>query len=240
MVTVISVLSCIAIMAVGVYAATSNFSFQVNNQVNIEFLHVDGELYGKRYGDVIYGDRSMGEEGFKQTGTTFEEMDATITDFIQLYGLQEGLGRAEFESNMTEIETPVNFYTTDKNSLTIHYVFKFVYEETAETNVVIALTNSSTQLTDSRKDDVTMKYKYFFGENEPADWSTAGTSFGVDAGGTSSIKVLSSNASTHTVYIYASLTVTRTNTLADAYTLGMGNEDYRWKFSLALTGEFVE
>ena len=236
--TLISVMSCIAVMAVGVYAATKNFSVQVNNRVSVEISQVDGELYGKRFGDVIFGDKSMGDEGFEQLGTTYDEMNAT-TDYLHLYGYQDGLGRQEYSSEMDKIETPVNFYATAKESLTINYVFKFEFENSSETNVIIALTNSSTQLTDSRKNKISMSYKYFFGATEPTNWKTSGTSLGVDNGGTASIKVLKSNTSTHVVYIYASMTVTRTNTLEDAYTLGMGGEDFRWRFSLAFTSEHI-
>ena len=239
--TLLSVLSCVAVMAVGVYAASVSFSFQVSNQISLNLLHVDGDLLGRRGGDVIYGLKSMGDEGFRNAGTTYEEMNATTSGFISLYG-NDGIGYKENENNMTEIEKPVNFYKQNtKESLTMYYVFKFTLADGTPTNVNITLTNNSTQLksTDSRKDMLSMSYKYSFSQNEPADWTTSGTSFGVDGGGSSSIKVLKETASTHAVYIYASMTVKQTDTLATAYTLGF-DEDFHWKFSLNLTGEFAE
>jgi len=247
MITLISILSCIAIMAVGVYAATSNFSISITNQVSIEFTHVDGELYGKRYGDVIYGEESMGDEGFSNVGTTFDEMDATLDDFILLYGNITNVGYTEHAGNMTEIKKPVNFYLSAKdpddnikNSLTIHYVFKFVFNPESPSNVKITLSNNSTELNDKRASNVSMSYKYCFSETEPTDWfaeSTSIKSFGVDNSGTKTINVENLNTDTYIVYIYASMTVLRTDTLASAYTLGMGNEDFHWKFSISLVGE---
>lgn len=255
-ITMISILSCIAVMAVGVYAASKNFEVTVTNQVSIEVLTLNGTLTGRRGGDVIYGTMSRGDAGLSASDKTYASENADTINFagaddagyINLYGIQEGEGFSEYTDNLTEIEKQVNFYTSAKDSkgnakdsLTIYYVFKFVFDQNSDTNVTVQLQNSSTQLssTDSRKDKISMTYKYYFGTTEPTNWATSGTSFGVDNGGTSSVKIEKSNTNTHTIYVYASMTVQRTNTLKDAYTIGMGNENYHWKFGLTFLPEFA-
>lgn len=237
-ITMISILSCIAVMAVGVFAASKNFEVSVVNQVSIQVLTLNGELTGKRGGDVIYGTVSRGDSGLSDSSLNYTDQNASI-GFINLYGIQEGKGFSEYTENLEEIELPVNFYTSAKDAsgnkkqeLTIYYVFKFVLDQDTETDVTVKMENSSTQISDSRKDKVSMSYKYYFGETEPADWTTGGTSFGIDNGGTKSVEIKKSDVTTHTIYVFASMTVKRTNTLKDAYTIGMGGEDFHWTFAL--------
>ena len=234
-VALISMLSCIAVMAVGVYAATNTFAVEITNQVAIDISQVDGELYAKRYGDVIYGNVSMGEEGFEDLGTDYSAMNASMEDFILIYGY-DGTAHTEVAENMAEIKEPVNFYTTDKETLSIYYVFEFDFHSSSPTNISITLTNNSTSLDDGRADKVEMTYKYYFGKDEP-DWQTGGTLLGHGDMTSATVKVMADEPATHTVFIYASMTVERTNTLADAYTLGVGEEDYHWRFNLAFTPE---
>ena len=240
-------------MAVGVYAAQSSFTVTVANEVNLVVENVDGELYGKRYGDVLLGEVSMGDAGLSRlidngTITDASQMDGTIADFIYLYGKDDskhakdgGQGYREHAENMAKIEVPVNFYTQNKDTLSIYYVFKFEYEPSSVCNVNIELVNNSTIFTDgdTRASEVTQTYKYFFGATgtaEPADWTNSGTAFVFDENRSANIQCLNENTSTDVVYIFASLTVTRTDTLASAYTLGLSEEDeYHWAFGLNLT-----
>lgn len=257
MVTIISLLSCIAIMAVGVYAAQQSFTVQVENKIDIQVTTVNGTLWGKRVGDVVLGTKSMGDEGIAALQTAEDQPAKTyldddvygeIPEFIELYANDVDAGYKENAENMAKIKAPVNFYLSAKNGeeqkkeLTIAYVFKFQFFTESPTNVTIALKNNTTQLADSRKSNVTQKYLYYFGENEPADWSANGiNSFGIEStyGATKSITVEGETPSTHTVYIYASLTVKRTETLASAYTLGIDGDEFIWGFNLSLTPEMI-
>lgn len=249
-ITMISILSCIAVMSVGVYAATKNFEVSVVNQVSIQVLTLNGELTGRRGGDVIYG---MVSRGDADSSLNYTDQNASI-GYINLYGIQEGKGFSEYTDNLNEITENVNFYTSakdengnKKNELTIFYVFKFVLDKDTETDVTVSVTNESTKVTDNtngdlnskRSDKVSMSYKYYFGENEP-DWTVSGTSFEIDNGGTKSVKIEKTKVETHTIYVYASMTVKRTNTLKDAYTIGMGGEAFNWKFGLSFAPAYAK
>ena len=246
MVVVISILSCIAVMAVGVYAATLSFTVTVKNQVDITVTTTNGELYGRRYGDVLYGTISRGDSGLDDSGVTYETQNADTKNvsgadengFVHLFGSTAYNGFDYYEEGMNEIKKPVNFYyTKGKDKLTINYVFKFVFYEGSPTNVNISLTDNSTTLTDSRKDKIALTYKYSFGATEPADWSKVAGVFNQATPAGRTIKVREDTPSTHTVYMLASMTIARTNTLKGSFTLGLGTDEYHWRFTLQLTPE---
>ena len=235
----------------GVYAATNSFSVQVQNEININVLKVDGTLYGKRGGDVIKGDKSRGDEGFD--GLAFSDYDATVADFITVYGNIDDNGDGSGDGydynndNLNTITEQVNFYLSaedasgeKKDELTIFYVFKFVFTEGSPTDVNITIANESDILgaNDTRKDKVSMSYKFVQGNKnltEP-DWSTVEEMkdiSGVEVATAKTNKVIGVSGetnTTHCVYMYASMTVKRTSTLADAFVL----ENFHWKFNISL------
>lgn len=265
---IVSIMASVAVVAVGVYASSSNFSVQVKNEVDINVATVNGTLSARRGGDVIYGTESLGDNGKDSSGKgpIMAETQSLITSGVLSSGalatpdssgnylvlwdnfmsLEE---KYQFnEDNKEEIQKPVNFYLSAKDDqgnqkqfLTIYYVFKFeVHEETPQ-NVKITMTNKSTQLTDKRADFVTMDFKYVQGDvelQEPTNWSASGTSLGIEtiesgqATKSADIVVESANANTYMTYIYVAMTVERTSTLADAYTLGYGGENFNWAFAL--------
>ena len=237
----------------GVYAATQSFQFQVTSSINIDIVQVDGNLYATRFGDVIY--TKMGEHGDEEKETRVDGINvdrtANMTDFIQIYGRTNNdvpYSADSFFWNLQEIQYRVNFLsesedklTEDNKYLTIYYAFRFEYDPASPANVNVTLTNNSTQLdaSDARKDKVSMQYKYQFASSNISNWSQANiksymssaTSFGVDAGGSKTIQVISGSSNTHFLYIYASLTVERTDSLSESYTLGI-DEEFNWAFNL--------
>lgn len=246
MVAIISILSCIAVMAVGVYAASSSFAVTVENEISVQIEKVDGRLYGKRGGDVIYGTVSMGD-----SATGFSENDLASTDrnpnaseisnatgkYLYLYGNRDTTGFKVDEENMEEIQKPVNFYTQDKESLTMYYVFKFIFQEGSPTNVMITLTNltDTSNISDLKEGSVVQSYKYVQGNSELAepDWDKVETEM-TFVNNVNTINVIGNDPNKHVVYIYASLTVKRTNTFADAFVIGEKfNKPFNWKFTLA-------
>lgn len=259
MAVVVSICACVAVMAVGVYAATTNFSIQVSNEVDINLSLVAGKLSAKRGGDVIYGTVSMGDDGVDSAGNGPESAEV---DYLVIYdnfdsdndGSKDGYSyvydRVNKQYNKDEIQKKVNFYLSAKDSsgnkkkeLTIFYVFKFEFVEESASDVIITVSNSSTQLSDTRKDYVSMTFKYLQGPSgleEPTDWTSVGTSLGIDNFPTSqtskeeTIRVFRDNFDTHVVYIYASMTVQRTDTLESAYSLGVDGEEFYWAFGLSL------
>lgn len=214
MVTVISLLSCIAVMSVGVYAASRTFSAQISNKVNVDIAQVDGELYARRFGNVIYGTES------KKDGE-----DATI-DYIKLYDHING----ENAANKEEIQKQVNFNTStasinSEEFIEINYVFKFVIDAGTPYNVKLTLTDSSSTPNAKAKDNVFLTYKYIFSQDEPEDWSVAGDTLTSGTG----VVATSSDVAKHCIYILAQLKVST----IEKYSLGV-TEEYIWAFNLSL------
>lgn len=243
LVAIVSILACVAVMAVGVYAASANFSVTVENEINIQISKVDGVLYGKRGGDVIYGTTSMGSGANNFTESLYASTDlldeADANGYLYLYGNEEGSGYVQNEQNMEEIQKQVNFFTYDAEYLTMYYVFKFEFAEESPTNISIKLTNNTNRssISDLAEGSVVETYKYVQGNRALAepDWATAGTTM-TFVNNVNEITVVGNNEDTHVVYIYASLTVKRTNSLASAFVIGEKyNKPYSWAFSLVFT-----
>lgn len=265
---VISILATVAVMGVGVYASTSNFSIQVQNKVDINISTVNGVFSARRGGDVIYGLESLGDNGkdtagrgprFANTDDILNKdypmsADFALTDesgkYLVIYdNLEETFlekGYRYHNSNKAEIEQPVNFYLSAKDGngklkteLTIYYVFKFDFHEDSPQDVAILLSNYSTQLLDKRADFVSIDFKYVQGDKtlvEPTDWRSIPNM----TDGSMEINVNHANVNTHMTYIYAGMTVQRTDNLNDAYTLGYQRaddqnglgEEFKWSFSI--------
>ena len=265
---VISILATVAVMGVGVFASTSNFSVQISNKIDISISKVDGVFAARRGGDVIYGNESLGDSGRDSAGRgpRFANTDELVGKqyplgyefaladesgkYLVIYDNLEEVylekGYRYHTANKAEIEEPVNFYLSAKDDsgnpkeeLTIYYVFKFDFHPDSPQDVTILISNYSTQLTDKRAEFVNIEFKYIQGEKtlvEP-DWSTIDKMSGANM----EIKVDHTNTSTHMTYIYAAMTVKRTNNLNDAYTLGYQKdaadglgETFRWSFSINL------
>ena len=265
---VISILATVAVMGVGVFASTSNFSVQVENKVDIHISTVNGVFSARRGGDVIYGNVSLGDNG-KDTagyGPRFANTDdivgkqyplnyeTALADesgkYLVIYdNLEETYLEAGYRyhtANKAEIEKPVNFYLSAKDEagnpkqqLTIYYVFKFDFMSESPQDVQIKITDGSTPLLDKRAEFVSIDFKYVQGDKnkvEPTDWSTV-----PNMTGDMEIKVDHSDVNTHMTYIYAGITVQRTNSLNDAYTLGYQKEGevelgekFEWSFAVNL------
>ena len=251
MAVVISILSCIAVMSIGVYAASKQFSVTVANEVSLEFIKVDGYLWGKRSGNCVYN----GDIG---TPTVLENQVSAVTDgYLLLYDYLDR-ENAQNAQNIAEIEKRVNVEETKDNvdkdgNLKITYVFKYEFLKDSSIDVQITLTDTSTKFAsgDNRDDMVKLNYRYIFAENEP-DWANNNTlgnemtfnnvgacNILIDAGDKSIetdhySRVDLQNANTYTVYILAELVLPTTDTLASAFTLGV-HDEYFWAFSLRLT-----
>lgn len=249
---VISILATVAVMGVGVYASTSNFSVQVENKVDIHISTVNGVFSARRGGDVIYGNVSLGDNGKdtegrgprsantdefvgKQYPLTYEEALADESGkYLVIYdNLEETYLEAGYRyhtTNKAEIEKPVNFYLSAKDEdgnpkqqLTIYYVFKFDFMSESPQDVQIMISNYSTQLLDKRSDYVSIDFKYIQGDKNLVEPTDWSTVSNMT--GDMKIVVDHENVNTHMTYIYAGITVQRTSKLSDAYTLGYQKED---------------
>lgn len=251
MAVVISILSCVAVMSIGVYAASKQFSVSVSNQVTLEFIKVDGYLWGKRSGNCVYN----GDVG---TSTVLEnQVSAETNGYLLLYDYQdpENLQNAQ---NIAEIEKRVNIEETKDNvdengNLRMSYVFKYEFLTSTSIDVQATLTDISTKFAadDNRNSMVKLNYRYMFSQYEP-DWannSNLGSEMTFDNVGACNIlidageaaqatehysRVDVQDANTYTLYILAELILPTTNTLASAFTLGV-HDDYFWAFNLKFT-----
>lgn len=258
MIAIISMLSCIAIMGVGVYAASVNFSVSVENKISVHFSQVDGKIWAKRTGNVIYGTVS-GDDG--TSAVTLGQDNADGEGYLLIYDrLQEEHSdyKAELEANLREIEEKVNFLTRDNDAnddgteditpgtLNITYVFKYEFNVVSQADVNITLTDSSTRFnaSDPRQDKVTLTYKYLYSASDPTDsaWASAPVWSNTTNASSENIytttleadSVVANRAETYTIYVLAKLEVKETNSLLDAYALGV-YDDYTWQFNLTFT-----
>lgn len=273
-VVIISILSCIAVMGVGVYAASSNFSVSVSNSVSFTFASVDGKIWAKRVGDVIYGAESKDNGDSATTKNNDKIKDADENGYLLLYDRQQEVaGETDYAAdNINEIKKPVNFLThLSKNesnmtrddikpgTLKITYVFKYEFAVASNANVVITLTDKSTNIDENNPayGKVKTNYKYLYSASDPSvlDWSNQNLTWEYITDGimkTYSTTLVSKDdektaeiegvdptrPETYTIYILAELEVAETNSLAAAYTLGMrdNKEDfYLWAFHLSFT-----
>lgn len=197
--SVISILCCLAVMAVGVYASTTaQFVTTISNDVDIKISVVDGTLSAKRKGGVFgentkYGSKGMIAEvfGTKKAGATSDHL--YDYDFLELYNQNTGnqtdsngyfLG---VNGNLAKIQgqkLDINVYNNK-----IEYVFKYIVEENNGFPTVISLEDRSlyAYLTSDgtgldadgkatlQRDKLRIKlnYSYVAGGTdlqEPADW----------------------------------------------------------------------
>ena len=262
MIAIISMLSCIAIMGVGVFAATDNFSVTVDNRISIHFAKVDGKIWAKRYGNVIYGTESA-DVGV--SAVTLGQTNADSNGYLLIYDHLR-TGEADYvslvELNLKEIETQVNFLTRDNDTnddgtedittgkLKINYVFKYEFNVSSPADVTVAITDASTRFDskDPRNNKVKLTYKYLYSAQDPTDemWQNAAQWNYTSSTGQSgeeihtysttltSNSVVVSRPETYTIYVLAQLEVAETNTLSDAFALGV-YDDYTWKFDVNYT-----
>ena len=74
--TIISIVSALALIAVGVMASLTNFQVAIGNQLDLEFSAVEGTLYATRLGDVAGTDRTTSKVLSEST---------TATDWLKVY-----------------------------------------------------------------------------------------------------------------------------------------------------------
>lgn len=189
--SVISILCCLAVMAVGVYASTTaSFAMTISNDISIQIAVVDGTLSAKRRGGVFAQDTISGNAGqiagvfgtLKSGGNANNFADY---QFIELYN-QNTTSLDGVNGNLKTIQDQkldINVYHNE-----IEYIFKYEVEENngAPTYISIDdlgaggvlgglyayLNNANTSEDD--KNRVTLTYSYVAGGSdlvEPTDWT---------------------------------------------------------------------
>ncbi len=186
--SVVSVLCCLIVMAVGVYASTSHsFEIAVANDMDVKIVAVDGTLYARRKGGVwATAPENESAYGNAITPATDFRDDNDIRGFRRIYDIQNNILTDEMESLCKKID--INVYYNE-----IEYVFKYVidrgnidsnylgdgriFKTTTKISIINGVDGTIKPGIDERYD---CSYKYYFGNDEPTDWSTVTSEFNVD------------------------------------------------------------
>lgn len=158
--TIISVVSAMALIAVGVLASISQFKVEIGNQLSLQFDAVQGALYATRVGDVA--DTSRAESRVLSTS----DMG---TNWLLIYDPldQDGDGKNIDQTNLDIIQEKVDFVSDDQiaqkvkdgaTSAKITYYFYYTLEDGAVASTSILL-RTSTSLTPTEGVNISYAYK---------------------------------------------------------------------------------
>ena len=172
--TIISVVSAVALLAVGVFATLTNFSVTVKNQLSIQFDAVDGVAYATRVGDVCLADNRTDAPNAVVSEST------TATDWTKIYDVKNG---GEIADAISSIAAPVNYVSNSaienyaknsKSSISITYYFYYELDTTknSSTNINLEVVSPALVNTPSAL-KITYAYMYATSASLPTDWSTA-------------------------------------------------------------------
>ena len=101
--TIVSMVSALCLLAVGVFATLTNFQVAIANQLNLKFDAVEGTLYATRVGDVAGTDRT--------TSKVLSE-SSTATDWLKVY---DGTTTEGVQNDaLISIQEKVDFISNDK------------------------------------------------------------------------------------------------------------------------------
>ena len=127
-VSIISVLCCLAIMGVGVYASTARtFRVAVQNDIDIRIAVIDGRLFAKRRGGVLKNSELSGSfvSGFKKAAgapaPNFGTTDGSNNGFLEVYNVHTNANETLIEELETSLD--INYEYNE-----IEYVFKYVVD----------------------------------------------------------------------------------------------------------------
>ena len=150
--TIVSMVSALCLLAVGVFATLTNFQVAIGNQLDLEFSAVEGTLYATRVGDVAGTDRTTSKVLSEST---------TATDWLKVY---DGTTVEGVQNDaLTSIQEKVDFVSNDKikeivnggrTYVAITYYFYYILPENAVAN---SITLTAPAVTD---ENVVVSYSY--------------------------------------------------------------------------------
>ena len=162
--TIVSMVSALCLLAVGVFATLTNFQVAIANQLNLKFDAVEGTLYATRLGDVAGTDRTTSKVLSESTTATdwLKVYDGTTTEGVQNDALTSIQEKVDFISN-DAIKAKVNAGST---SIAITYYFYYTLPTDAVANSItltapavadtnVAVTYSYVKATSSTLPDLT-------------------------------------------------------------------------------------
>ena len=165
--TIVSMVSALCLLAVGVFATLTNFQVAIANQLNLKFDAVEGTLYATRLGDVAGTDRTTSKVLSESTTATdwLKVYDGTTTEGVQNDALTSIQEKVDFISN-DAIKAKVNAGTT---SIAITYYFYYTLPTNAVSNDVVL---TAPAVADS---NVAVTYSYVKGTGATLPDFTSGT-----------------------------------------------------------------
>ncbi len=165
--TIISIVSALALIAVGVMASLTNFQVAIGNQLDLEFSAVEGTLYATRLGDVAGTDRTTSKVLSESTTATdwLKVYDGTTIEGIQADALTSIQEKVDFISN-DAIKAKVNAGST---SIAITYYFYYTLPTDAVAN---SITLTAPAVADT---NVAITYSYVKGTGATLPDFTSGT-----------------------------------------------------------------
>lgn len=175
--SVVSVLCCLVVMMVGVYASTSNaYQIAIANDIDVKIIAVDGTLFARRRGGVW----ATPEENESAYGNAITEADdfTDLSDpegFKKIYDKEYNIHEEAMTSLCQKID--INVYNNE-----IEYVFKYVIEEGSLFSTIVRIVNgpeSTIKPGGQDADRIECSYKYAFSTTEP-DWNTVTSKLDVD------------------------------------------------------------
>ncbi len=150
--TIVSMVSALCLLAVGVFATLTNFQVAIANQLNLKFDAVEGTLYATRVGDVAGTDRTTSKVLSESSTATdwLKVYDGTTTEGVQNDALTSIQEKVDFISN-DAIKAKVNAGTI---SIAITYYFYYTLPADAVANNI---TLTAPAVSDS---NVVVSYSY--------------------------------------------------------------------------------
>ncbi len=210
--SLIAMVSAVAVIAVGAYASLETFSVGIKNEMSINVQNVNGVLLASRSGGVLAETNANGEIVYSSSSSTAAP---TITDLV-LYDYARG---GETEDKDQFVSTKVNL---SKDYSSIVYLFEYTQnaDATSATNIYFDSSATTSLSGKSYADSLSVSYLYYYGSAEPTDWSAAG-------------KVLKQGyiqVSSSEPHIFIRLEL-KLDTTSKSVDIG----DFKWSFSLTLT-----
>lgn len=152
--TIISMVSALSLLAVGVVASLTEFTVTIQNQLNLKFETIEGNLYATRLGNVADSTRATSKVlSTSQTATDWLLVyDGTTTEGVQTDALTSIQEKVDFVSD-ADIKTLVRG-GANKAAITYYYYYTLPTGKPASTITLEALAPTSLV------DGVTVTYAY--------------------------------------------------------------------------------
>ena len=186
--TILSLVSVVAILSVGVYASVNSFAVNLDNSITVEVRNVSGVLWAQRTGGVL----AEFDENGKTKKATSASAEAPFFEDV-LYDINDGGVKAE---NINELQSTKVNLSREHNSIT--YVFRYTaYSGTVKIKVQPVATGKDA-------DKLNINQKFCYAKSMP-NWEAQGYTFN------NSHELKVSSGAQNTIFIYVNLSIDTEN-----------------------------